>query len=118
MSDARRRAERRGRVGEVLAVWWLRLQGWRILKQRLRTPVGEIDILARRGATLLVVEVKTRATAAELDLAIDRHRLERVARAAQLVAPRYARAGDDIRIDVMLLAPGAWPRRIVNAWTG
>ena len=116
--EARRRAERRGRIGEAVAVWWLRLQGWRILEQRLRTHVGEIDILAKRGSTLLVVEVKTRGTRAELDLAIDRPRLARVARAAELVAPRYARPGDDIRIDVILLAPGAWPRRIVNAWTG
>jgi putative endonuclease len=114
----RRAAERRGRLGEALALIWLRLTGWRVLATRLRTPAGEIDILARRGRTLLAVEVKTRATGAELDLAIDRPRLARVARAAELVAPRYRRPGDDLRIDVILLAPGTRPRRIANAWTG
>lgn len=114
----RRAAERRGRRGELLVTWWLRLTGWRILAIRLRTPAGEIDILARRGRTLLAVEVKTRATGAELDLAIDRARLARVARAVEFAAPRHGRPGDDIRVDVVLLAPGAAPRRIRNAWTG
>ena len=114
----RRRSEQRGRLGESLAAWWLRLTGWRVLAARLRTPVGEIDLIAKRGRTLLFVEVKTRATAAELDLAIDRYRLERVAAAVNMVAHRYATPGDDIRIDVILLAPRCLPRRIVNAWQG
>jgi putative endonuclease len=62
------------------------------------------------------VEVKWRASAAELDLAIDARRLQRVARAAEVLAPRFVRGGDDMRIDVLLLAPGRWPRHIVNAW--
>jgi putative endonuclease len=62
------------------------------------------------------VEVKWRASAVALDTAIDARRLARVARAAQALAPRYAGPGDDVRIDVVLIAPGRWPRRIVNAW--
>jgi putative endonuclease len=62
------------------------------------------------------VEVKTRATAAELDHAIDERRLARVAAAAEMLMPRYAGAGDDIRVDVILLAPGSRPRHIENAW--
>lgn len=114
--SARRAAERRGRRGETLAAWWLRLHGWRIVATRARTPVGEVDLIARRGRTLAFVEVKTRATEAELALAIDRHRLTRVARAAELLAPRHARPGDAIRIDVILLRPRALPRHIANAW--
>lgn len=114
--SARAAAERRGRRGETLAAWWLRLHGWRIVATRARTPVGEVDLIARRGRTLAFVEVKTRASEAELALAIDRHRLSRVARAAELLAPRFARPDDDIRVDVILLRPRAWPRHIVNAW--
>ena len=44
----RRRAERKGRIGETAAAWWLRLKGWRILDRRVRTPVGEVDLVARR----------------------------------------------------------------------
>lgn len=100
----------------MLAAWFLRLKGWRIVGERLKTPRGEVDLIARRGRTVAFVEVKWRAKAEELGLAIDVRRLARVAAAAQALAPRYARDGDDLRIDVVLLAPGRWPRHIVNAW--
>jgi putative endonuclease len=112
----RRAAEAAGRRGERLAGWWLRLKGWRILDRRVRTPAGEVDLVARRGALIAFVEVKTRRTDAELDHAIDERRLSRVAAAAELLMPRYAGPGDDIRVDVILLAPGCRPRHIENAW--
>jgi putative endonuclease len=114
----RRGAEAAGRRGERLAGWWLRLKGWRILDRRVRTPAGEVDLIAKKGALVAFVEVKTRATAAELDFAIDERRLSRVAAAAEYLMPRYATAGEDIRIDVILLAPGTRPRHIENAWIG
>ena len=114
----RRIAEASGRRGERLAGWWLRLKGWRILDRRVRTPVGEVDLVAKKGALIAFVEVKTRKTAAELDFAIDERRLARVAAAAEYLMPRYATEGEDIRVDVILLAPGARPRHIENAWIG
>ena len=116
--DERRRAEAAGRRGERVAGWWLRLKGWRILDRRVRTPAGEVDLVARRGNLVAFVEVKARATAAELDFAIDERRLSRVAAAAEFLMPRYAGPGDDIRVDVILLAPGTRPRHIENAWIG
>lgn len=74
--------------------------------------------MARRGRTVAFVEVKWRGGGQALDLAIDSHRLRRVAAAAEAIAPRFTRAGDDQRIDVLLLAPGRLPRHIVNAWMG
>ena len=109
-------AERRGRRGEGWAALWLRLQGWRIVARRLKTPRGEIDLIARRGRTVAFVEVKWRASAAERDMAIDAYRLRRVAAAVEAAAHRFLRDGDNPRIDVLLLAPGRWPRHIVNAW--
>ena len=114
----RQAAEAAGRRGERLAAWWLRLKGWRILDRRVRTPAGEVDLVARRGSLVAFVEVKSRATAAELDHAIDERRLARVAAAAEVLMPRYAGPGDDIRVDVILLAPGTRPRHIENAWIG
>ena len=112
----RQEAERRGRKGEGLAAFWLRLQGWKIVARRVKTRRGEIDLVARRGRTVVFIEVKWRATAAERDMAVDEYRLRRVAAAVEAVAHRFLRAGDSPRIDVLLLAPGRWPRHIVNAW--
>ncbi len=114
----RARAEQRGRRGETLATWLLRLKGWRILDRRVKARGGEVDIVARRGDTLAFIEVKWRNRAEDLDFAIDQYRLRRVAAAMQQLAPRYARRNDSIRIDVMLLAPGRWPRHLANVWTG
>lgn len=109
-------AEARGRTAERRAAWWLRLHGWRILGARLRVPVGEVDLVARRGRTVAFIEVKWRERAADLDLAIDPYRLRRVAAAAEMLSPRFADPGDDIRIDVMLLAPRRLPRHLVHVW--
>ncbi|MES2754108.1 MAG: YraN family protein [Pseudomonadota bacterium] len=111
-------AEAAGRRGERIAGWWLRLKGWRILDRRVRTPAGEVDLIARRGNLIAFVEVKARGTAAELDYAIDQRRLARVAAAAEVLIPRYAGPGDDVRVDVILLARGRPPRHIENAWIG
>ena len=115
---SRAAAERRGRKGETLAAWFLRCKGWRIVARRVKTPRGEIDLIARRGRVVAFVEVKWRAAAADLDLAVDQHRLRRVAAAAEAIAHRFAHDGEDRRIDVLLLAPGRWPRHIANAWIG
>ncbi len=113
--SSRAEREARGRRGEVLAAWFLRLKGWRIVGQRVRSPRGEVDLVARRGRVVAFVEVKWRASAAELDRAVDHYRLRRVAAAAEAIAPRYVRSGDVQRIDVLLLAPGRFPRHMANA---
>lgn len=109
-------AEQSGRDGERRAALWLRAKGWQILDSRVKTPAGEIDLVAKRGSLISFVEVKWRKKREELDYAIDQHRLSRVAAAAEAVAHRYAQGGEDIRVDVILLAPGAFPRHIPNAW--
>jgi putative endonuclease len=114
----RRRAERGGRRAERLAAWWLRLHGWRILAVRARTPVGEVDLVVRRGRTLAFIEVKARATEAQAALALDDYRLRRVARAAEALLPRYMREGDLVRIDAMFVTPWRLPRHMTNVLQG
>jgi putative endonuclease len=113
-----RAAEQRGRRAETIAAWWLRLHGWSILAKRARVPGGEVDLVARRGHTLAFVEVKQRATADAAAWSLDALRLRRVAAAAEQLAPRYARPGDAIRIDVVYLVPRRLPRHMPNVWTG
>lgn len=114
----RQERERLGRWGEDRAAWWLRLQGWRIVGRRIRIRAGEIDLVARRGRTTAFVEVKTRSRAADLDLSIDAERIRRVAAAVERVSHRFARPGDDIRVDIILIAPRRWPRHMKNVWHG
>jgi putative endonuclease len=114
----RQRAEQGGRRAESLAALWLQLKGWQIVARRARTPVGEVDLIARRGRLLAFVEVKARATAEDASLALDEYRLRRVAAAAEALAPRYMRPGDDIRIDAIFIVPWRLPRHLENVWHG
>ena len=114
----RQAAEQRGRAAETLACWYLRLKGWRILARRMRVRGGEVDIVARRGRTVAFVEVKARATEQAAAMALDDWRLRRVAVAAERLAPRYMREGDDVRIDAVFIVPHRWPSHLENVWQG
>lgn len=110
----RRRAERGGRRAEAIAAWWLRLKGWTILARRVRTPVGEIDLIARRGRVIAFIEVKARPDPAQAALSLDEYRLRRVVAAAGAIAHRHARPGDDLRIDAIFVTPWRRPHHLVN----
>jgi len=116
MTARREIAERKGREGEAQAAQWLAGQGWHILAERVKTPLGEIDLIARKQGLVAFIEVKWRKRAGALGEAIDERRLARVAAAAGAVGHEYAAPGEDMRIDVILLAPGQRPRHIENAW--
>lgn len=108
-----------GRRGEVWAALLLMAKGYRILGFRLKTPQAEIDLLAKRGPVLAVVEVKRRTS---LEAALEtvtfdqRDRLRRAG--AALAANRPALAACVIRLDLVALAPGRLPMHIPDAWKG
>lgn len=79
---------------------------------------GEVDLVARRGRLVAFVEVKQRATVDAAGIALDRYRLRRVAIAAEQLAPRFARPGDDIRIDAIFIVPGRFPLHLADVWQG
>ncbi len=113
----RRRAFRKGHWAEHLCIWHLRLRGYRILARRFRVPSGEIDLVARRGGSIVAIEVKARESLAAAGEAISRHQQRRIARAlGHFVATRPDLARLTLRFDVMLVAPRRWPRHIVDAW--
>ena len=113
----RHRAERYGRWAELLCVTRLRLSGYRVLARRLRTPLGEIDIVARRGRVVAIVEVKARARLDAASEALTLLQRQRLARAgAWLVAKRPGLRGCALRYDLMVVAPRRWPRHIADAW--
>jgi putative endonuclease len=116
-SPKRLRAWQRGRAAETLCVWHLRLRGYRILARGYRVPVGEIDIVARRGRVIAAIEVKARDSAVAAGEAVAPRQRRRVARAfEQFLAGHPQHAGLILRFDVMLVARGSWPRHLSNAW--
>jgi len=113
----RKRAQRRGKLAEFGCRWHLRLHGWRILAADWRCPSGEIDILARRGRVLAIIEVKSRADLTTAAFAISprqRRRISRAASAFLLLRPDLAEL--TLRFDVMLVAPMRLPLHLPDAW--
>ena len=110
-------AERRGRRAEFLAVCWLRLKGYSILETRARLPVGEIDIVARRGQVLAFVEVKQRPTLALARSAVSSENWQRIAHAAGIWAARHREVSRlDWRYDLIAIVPGRWPTHELDYW--
>lgn len=113
----RRRARARGLRAETLAAWWLRFKGYRILARGFRVPQGEIDLIARRGRVLAVVEVKRRDSLASASDAVSPRQRRRIEQAAAVFLQRRpALAHCQLRFDVFLLAPRHQPRHLVDAW--
>jgi putative endonuclease len=113
----RRRAWRRGHWAERLCAAHLRLRGYRVIARRLRTPAGEIDLIARRGGTLAIVEVKARPDETAAAEAITARQRARILDAARwFLAGRPDLAGLSIRFDAMLVTPRRWPRHLADAW--
>lgn len=108
-----------GRRGEVVAAAWLMLKGYRILGFRLRTPIAEIDLLALRGRTLAVVEVKRRTSLANALETVTFDQRDRLRRAGALIAARRPALADaTVRLDLVALAPKRLPVHIPDAWKG
>ena len=110
-------AYRRGRAGETRALWWLRLKGYRLVARGERTPVGELDLVMRRGPILAFVEVKARPDRDQAAAAIAPRQQLRIARAAQAFLQRRPElVGLQARFDAVLIAPGRLPCHLVDAW--
>ena len=113
----RRAAYKRGRGAETHAALLLRAKGYRIVARGYRCPAGEIDIIARRGAVLVAVEVKARTTLAAAAEAIDQRQRGRIARAlSHFIAHKPGYSECDIRFDAILVTPWRPLRHIVDAW--
>src|SRR5258708_36544732 len=110
-------AFRTGISAESRAAVFLIAKGFRILARRWRSPVGEIDIIARRRALLIFVEVKARDQLDDAACSVtDRQRL-RIAAAAEALLPPYpAYRIRTIRFLPLLLPPGRIPRHIAAAF--
>ena len=107
---------RRGRLSEWIAAALLIAKGYRILGRRVRTPYGEIDLIAVRGSRLAFVEVKRRRTRADAEAALTPRQAVRMARAAQFWISRHAAYADHQQgFDAVLVVPGRLPKHLRDA---
>ena len=107
---------RRGRLSEWMAAALLIAKGYRILGRRVRTPYGEIDLIAVRGSRLAFVEVKRRPTRLEAEAALTPRQRVRIARAAEFWVSRHvAYTGHEQGLDAVLVSPGRLPAHLPNA---
>jgi putative endonuclease len=117
--DDRRRAEHLGLTAETRAAWTLRLGLHRILARRFRCHAGEIDLVARRGRTLIFVEVKARDTLEAAIAAVTPRARARILAAADVFVARHPSYADhDRRFDIVAVLPGRWPKHIADAFRG
>ena len=122
-SASRRKNDQRGRRAETIAAWYLRLKGYKIVARRVRTKVGEIDIVARHGDSLVFVEVKARRTLDSAIFALHPAALRRIEAASRVLAPRYGSGCTTTRIDAVLVRPWGLPvhmtaiRRELGGWS-
>lgn len=117
MSRRRRAAaERRGRLAEAAAAFWLFAKGYVISAQRTRTPFGEIDLVARRSGLLVIVEVKARPDLAGGLASILPRQRGRLERAALWYASAHGLTGARMRFDLVLIRPWRPPLHVRDAW--
>ncbi|SHJ45291.1 putative endonuclease [Roseomonas rosea] len=114
--QARRAAERLGQDAEARAAAALEARGWTVLARRVRTPSGELDIVAEREGLLAFVEVKARAKLAEAAFSLSARQQARIMAAAEAwLAGNPGHGGAGMRFDVILVAPEGL-RRVADAF--
>lgn len=114
---SRRAGYRLGLRAETLAALLLRLKGYRILARRYASPVGEIDIVAKKGTALVFVEVKARPSMDIAHESIRKTQRARIVRGAEAYLsknPHYL--NHHLRFDAVLIAPGRLPRHLISAF--
>ena len=113
------RAYRKGHRGEWLAALALMLKGYRIVARRHRTKLGEIDLIARRGDMVAIVEVKARPTLVQAMDAVGYEAQRRIEGAADLwLSKQRDHARLSIRFDIVAVLPRRWPVHVENAFQG
>jgi len=90
-----------GRKAENQAAWHLRLRGWRIAARNWYGGGGELDLVASRWRTLLIVEVRRRVSGADALASIDRAKLDRTLRAANALVRAHDLQAYRLRFDVI-----------------
>ena len=109
-------ARAQGRLVDFWAALYLRLKFYLIIARNPRLPGGEIDLMAKRGALLIFVEVKYRSNQALAHANIRPQQWRQIEAVAQFVAKRPTLQACRWRFDELAMAPKSWPLHRRNAW--
>lgn len=119
----KKKAYKYGIAAERIAAVFLRFKGYRIIAQRYKNPKGEIDILAVKGKTLAIIEVKARKNFSDCAYSIPYWKQKKILGAVEwLMAGGGKIAGlagvseRIIRFDAILIVPRKLPRHLKDAW--
>jgi putative endonuclease len=116
-SRNRRAAYRHGHLAEAAAALLLLAKGYRLLARRYKTPLGEIDLVVKRGRTVAFVEVKARGASLDALEAVGASSERRIIAAADLwLAKHPDAAGLDLRYDMVLVTPWRLPQHLADAY--
>ncbi len=119
MAGDRRKAETSGRAAERVALWYLRLKGYRLLVQRYKSHAGEIDLIMRKGETTAFIEVKARRSIDAAIVSVTPFQSKRICAAARVFMAHDRKAHKQFcRFDIVAVSPYHWPRHIENAFYG
>ncbi|MEL7231340.1 MAG: YraN family protein [Pseudomonadota bacterium] len=114
---SRQQAEARGRRAETLAALFLQAKFYTILERRVRLPVGEIDLIAKRGKTLAFIEVKQRQTLDQCQNAVSIQSWQRISNAAAAwAATKPSLSNCNWRYDLIAVTPLALPKHFRDFW--
>ncbi|MGI9365100.1 MAG: YraN family protein [Rhizobiaceae bacterium] len=117
MKPDRKKAYRKGKRAEMFAALALRLKGYRIAAKRFKTPVGEVDLIARKGKVVVFVEVKARSTVSATLDSVGPSAMKRIEAAGNWWLSQQPDAADlNWRFDIVSVVPGKWPIHHKNVW--
>ncbi len=106
-----------GKTAELLAIAYLKKNGFVVLKHNFKTKVGEIDIIAYKKRVLVAFEVKYRSDSNVLEYAISINQQNRIRRALEYFLKQNLKFNNyNLRIDAILINKVGNIKIINNAW--
>ena len=106
-----------GILSEKISILFLRLKGYQILAWRYKTYFGEIDIIAKRGRVIAIIEVKARRYETTFEEVLRPNQIQRVKKATEFFLSKNQKFQNHlIRFDFIAVNKFLLPRHYQNFW--
>ncbi|MEZ5690086.1 MAG: YraN family protein [Rickettsiales bacterium] len=122
-NSKRKKAYRLGIAAEKKAAIFLWLKGYSIIETNYSCPQGEIDIIAKKGKTIIIAEVKARKNFDDCAYSITPSKRQKISKATNWFMTYgkkksiFIKNNDYIlRFDAILITPKRLPKHIKDAW--